>query len=618
MAQRTSISIWVYTLIAILLISIIALIVTVYMTAENVKETGLADTTAVQLDGQKDKIRLATQTLVAVLTKELAGVTDSAEQAAIIKNYVQDFRYENDNSGYFFAYHRGTFSLVHPIIPTMEGTDIGLTRTGDFTRALFKEAGAGGGFVTDIFAKPMADGTVVDTPKIIYSLMIPGTDVWVATGVYLDNIEIHNKASSDAVEKALHTRMILIIVILLILLALIVTPVCVLTLRAITKPLKETIKTLNEIAGTWDLTKRFSAKSHDEFGNMAQVLNRTFGKIQELVNIIKQQTGALSSTSILLSTNMTETAATTKEITTNIQSLKGKITSQAVEVTETGSAMERTIERINTLNEHIAAQSQNVSQSTAAIEQMMANIHSVVETLVKNAKNVSSLTASSEAGKGDLQKVSDGFAEITRQSEGLLEINGVMENIASQTNLLSMNAAIEAAHAGESGKGFAVVAGEIRKLAESSSAQSKTTADMLKKIKASIDSLTQSTLKVLSTFEIIDSGVKTVSEQEQSILQAMEEQATGSKEILSAIGALNNITSLVKKQSIDMASESEKVMQRSQDLEQLTNVITQVMERISVGTNQVNGAVTQVNAISNENKQSIDTLMQEVAKFKIA
>jgi methyl-accepting chemotaxis protein len=177
-----------------------------------------------------------------------------------------------------------------------------------------------------------------------------------------------------------------------------------------------------------------------------------------------------------------------------------------------------------------------VAQSSSAIEEMLANIQSVTSTLVKNADNVTELIDASEIGRGGLQEVAADIQEIARESEGLLEINAVMENTASQTNLLLMNAAIEAAHAGEAGKGFAVVADEIRKLAESSGEQSKTISAVLKKIKDSIDKITASTDNVLNKFEAIESGVKTVADQEENIRNAMEEQGAGSKQILDAIG----------------------------------------------------------------------------------
>jgi methyl-accepting chemotaxis protein len=172
-----------------------------------------------------------------------------------------------------------------------------------------------------------------------------------------------------------------------------------------------------------------------------------------------------------------------------------------------------------------------------------------------------------------LQEVAANIQEIARESAGLLEINAVMENIASQTNLLSMNAAIEAAHAGESGKGFAVVASEIRKLAESSTAQSKTIGAVLKKIKDSIDRITKSTDGVLVKFEIIGAGIQTVTDQEKAVRDAMEEQGSGSKDILEAISRLKELTDLVKERSSEMLRGSQEVIGESRGLGHLTEEI---------------------------------------------
>jgi methyl-accepting chemotaxis protein len=305
------------------------------------------------------------------------------------------------------------------------------------------------------------------------------------------------------------------------------------------------------------------------------------------------------------------------EITANIQSIKGRVINQSAGVTETNAAMEQITVNIDKLSGHVDNQSASVSQSSSAIEEMVANIQSVIQTLVKNAGNVKELIDAAEVGRSGLQEVASDIQEIARESEGLLEINAVMENIASQTNLLSMNAAIEAAHAGEAGRGFAVVADEIRKLAENSGEQSKTISSVLKKIKDSIDKITRSTESVLNKFEAIDGGVRTVSVQEENIRSAMEEQGEGSRQILEAVARLNDLTKNVKAGSAEMLEGSKQVIHESKNLELATQEIANGMNEMAVGADQINAAVDKVNAISGKNKESIDVLVQEVAKFKV-
>jgi methyl-accepting chemotaxis protein len=180
-----------------------------------------------------------------------------------------------------------------------------------------------------------------------------------------------------------------------------------------------------------------------------------------------------------------------------------------------------------------------------------------------------------------------------------------------------MNAAIEAAHAGEAGKGFAVVADEIRKLAESSGEQSKTISTILNKIKSSIDKITVSTNGVLKKFEAIDSEIRTVSDQEENIRNAMEEQNSGSRQILEAIGKLNEITRMVKGGSEEMLEGSREVIGESKNLEAVTSEISSGISEMATGTDQINIAVNRINEISANNKESIDVLVQEVAKFKV-
>jgi methyl-accepting chemotaxis protein len=386
--------------------------------------------------------------------------------------------------------------------------------------------------------------------------------------------------------------------------------------RSISNPLKYMTNVFNSL-GEGDLTKQLNIIRKDEIGDIAKVFNETIDNIKNLVSTIKTQSVSLFDIGSELSSNMSETAAAINEITANIQSIKGRVINQSASVTETNVTMEQITINIEKLDGLVDRQGDSVAQSSSAIEEMLANIQSVSQTLIKNADNVKELIESSEVGRSGLQEVASDIQGIARESEGLLEINAVMENIASQTNLLSMNAAIEAAHAGEAGKGFAVVADEIRKLAENSGEQSKTISAVLKKIKDSIDKITKSTDSVLNKFEAIDGGVRTVADQEENIRNAMEEQSAGSKQILDAIGQLNDVTQMVKNGSIEMLEGSKQVINESKNLEGVTQEITNGMNEMATGADQINVAVDQVNTISEKNKQSINILVAEVAKFKV-
>jgi methyl-accepting chemotaxis protein len=249
---------------------------------------------------------------------------------------------------------------------------------------------------------------------------------------------------------------------------------------------------------------------------------------------------------------------------------------------------------------------------------MLTNISRVTQTLTHNAKNVTELITASEEGRQSLREVSREIEDIAKESEGLLEINSVMQTIASQTNLLSMNAAIEAAHAGEAGKGFAVVADEIRKLAENSGGQSKNISAVLKKIKSRIDLITKSTNTVLDKFQAINEQIRLVSEQENQILASMEEQGADSRQIHEAVSTLNKLTEKVKQSSIEMLGGSHEIIKESARLEKATQEISGNINEMDAGVGQINDAVNSANEISVTNKNHIGTLVGEVAKFKVA
>ena len=388
--------------------------------------------------------------------------------------------------------------------------------------------------------------------------------------------------------------------------------------QSIVSPIIRVTGTLKDISeGDGDLTKRINNNSKDEVGELSRYFNDTLDKIKNLVINIKTEAVKLSKIGHDLASDMNQTAAAVNQITANIQNIKARVINQSAGVTQTNAAMEQVTININRLNAHVEQQSTQVSQASAAIEQMVANIHSVTDTLVMNTANVKHLKEASEIGRSGLHTVVEDIKEIARESEGLMEINSVMNNIASQTNLLSMNAAIEAAHAGDSGRGFAVVSDEIRKLAESSGVQSRTISLVLKKIKESIDHITRSTEGVLARFNAIDSSVKTVADQESVIRNAMEEQETGSRQVLEGVANMSEITRQVKTGSGEMLSGAKEVILESNNLEKLTQEIAMGMNEMASGADQINIAVNHVNDISGKTREGIEALMREVSRFKV-
>ena len=392
----------------------------------------------------------------------------------------------------------------------------------------------------------------------------------------------------------------------------------ILLIRQVTAPINATVEVLEDISeGAGDLTKRVAIQSRDEIGLMASHLNLTLDKVRALVIAIKAQSDSISDIGVSLASSMKETATAVNQIGSNIQGIKAQTIEQSASVTQTHSTMDQMSKNIQTLDGHIDQQTSSVSQSSSAVEEMLANIASVTSTLAKNAASVKELLLSSEEGRANLEEVSNNIREVARESEGLLEISVVIQDIASQTNLLSMNAAIEAAHAGDSGKGFAVVADEIRKLAESSGSQSKTVSVSLKKIKDAMDRITKSTDTVLKQFESINDRIKSVSDHEQGIRNAMDEQTSGSKEILGAIGALNDVTTKVKSGSTEMLTGSREIIHESGNLEKITKELSAGMNEIALGAEQITININKINELSRTNAESAKSLIAEVNKFKV-
>lgn len=290
---------------------------------------------------------------------------------------------------------------------------------------------------------------------------------------------------------------------------------------------------------------------------------------------------------------------------------------QAASVTETAATIEEIVRIIRQLNKSIENQSASVAESSSSIEQMVMNIQEITKFIGHANETIEGLNTATAEGKESVSVANTISQKITEESGSLLDASSVIQHIASQTNLLAMNAAIEAAHAGDSGKGFAVVADEIRKLAEESNSQGKAITATLKTLSSEIETLANSAKNSEEKFNTIFELSERVQEISNNLISKMQEQEIGSREVLKAIQDINGVTVEVKNGSTEMLLGGESVAQEMQKLDSLTRIISDSMNEMASGAVQIDKAVREVNEITQKNKQSIADLTTEVEKFKV-
>ena len=347
----------------------------------------------------------------------------------------------------------------------------------------------------------------------------------------------------------------------------------VFTHRMLTVPIREVKEVVGALADM-DFTVDIQKFRTDEIGEMQQALIKIRNSLRQGIDDLNQSHfSQISETYKRLKVVIAESSDSLNVITGNLDAMKNETEAQMESVARTSGAIKEIAGSIDSLNNAVHTQAAHIGESSAAIEEMVANIGSIRTVVDKVGKTTGALGKSSAAGHTMLLKLAEEVSRMHEQSATLQNANKTIADIAGQTNILAMNAAIEAAHAGESGRGFAVVAQEIRKLAELSGKESEAISAEIKKLEQAIERIGTVSHETVTAMDTIFTGIKTLDGSFAVVNHAVDEQAAGGSQILTALktiqdmtGQVQDGTETIRRQSGSIHDEMEKLRHTSAEV----------------------------------------------------
>jgi len=447
----------------------------------------------------------------------------------------------------------------------------------------------------DEYSKYLASSIsfVKDDPALALSSMPETEDKFALLIQEIKTLDQSVRAIGDAAtmqavtDTRTYKRQLIQIVVLAVLLLASIVLVTVISMRIPLRKLMALLKTME--AG--DLRSVAGLGGRDEMGRMGSSIDALTEGLKSLLGTVKDRVLELERVGQDLSSNMAETGSAVVQINSNIASTKTQLEEQSASVAEVSLAIEELAQGDASLAGRIEEQSGVVDLSSESVAGMIASMESVAKAASMARSTSDELVGLGSDGKAKLDEVRELVRVIVLHSESLGDAASVISEIASKTNLLAMNAAIEAAHAGDSGKGFAVVADEIRRLAEQSTAQARDISAGLGKVASSIQSVGIAAESAVESYDVVHDKSSSLGMEVSKISVAVEEQKNGGNRVLQALSRLREITQEISSGSAKLANGSHTILAQVSRLNAINRSVVQNNEEITIGTKEINQAV---------------------------